>query len=174
MNIARALPTLAAAVVLTGGCSATPDAADLVAAQGDAGAQVSEAEAAAALLDYVGAVNAALRSGDTETLAAMTGPRCPCQDLVALVEDSFADGGALVDASFDAGAVTVLGRSGRQARVRAQVSVSEYAVHNGDGLVVGSEPAQEYVATYTVRMVGDDAWRVVDVRPTAPPRPPAG
>jgi hypothetical protein len=45
--------------------------------------------------------------------------------------------------------------------------VSEYAVHNGDGLLLGTEPAQAYVATYTVRMVGEDTWRVVDVRPAS-------
>lgn len=164
MNATRASIALAGLLLLAGGCSTTPDAADLVAAQGGAGPAVSEAEAAAALLDYVGAVNGALRSGDTDALAAMTGPRCPCRDLVALIEARSADRGALVDASFDAGAVTVLARGDRQARVRAHVSVSEYAVRNRDGLLLRTEPAQEYVATYTVRMVGDDRWRVVDVR----------
>jgi hypothetical protein len=158
-------PGLLLPLVLSAGCSTTPDAAELVAAQDSAGPQVSEAEAAAALLDYVGTVNTALRSGETDQLAAMTGPRCPCQDLVALVDESFVDGGRLVDASFDAGAITVLGRHGRQARVRARIQVSEYGVRDRDGLLVTRQPAQEYVATYTVRMDDDDTWRVVDVHP---------
>jgi hypothetical protein len=167
MNVPRLLCALAPAVLLAGGCSTTPDAAELVAEQSNTGTPVSEAEAAAALLDYIGAVNGALRSGDTGRLAAMTDPRCPCRDLVALIDDRFADGAALVGAAFDARQLTVLDRRGRRADVRAQVSVSEYAVRNRDGLVVTTRPARQYVATYTVAMGEDDAWRVVDVVPVS-------
>lgn len=162
MNRSRLLSALVPAGLVLGGC-ATPDAADLVAEQAPSGPKVSEAEAAAALLDYIGTVNGALRSGDTDALAAMTGPRCPCRELVALIDDRFVDGAELVGASFDAGRVTVLDRRASSADVRAKVSVSGYDVRNRDGLRVGSRPPQDYVAVYTVQQQ-DDGWRVVDVR----------
>lgn len=166
MNLARLSSALAPLVLVVGGCSATPDAADLVAEQRTTGPPVSESEAAAAMLDYIDTVNEALRSGDTGELVRMTGAQCPCRDLVGLIHERFAGGAGLVGASFDAGAVTVLERQGQQADVRVRVSVSKYDVRNRDGLVVGSRPAQEYVATYTLRRE-DEQWRVVDVRQDA-------
>jgi hypothetical protein len=160
MNLARLITPLVLAALATGGCAGGPDAADLV--SHEAGARVSEADAAAALLDYVGVVNAALGSGETDDLAAMTAPSCPCRDLVGLIDAGFADGGALVGAAFDVGDVTVLGVRARRARVRARVSVSRYDVRNRDGLMLATRPAQEFVATYTLRLRAD-AWRVVDV-----------
>jgi hypothetical protein len=162
-QLARLLPVLLPAVLLAAGCTGTPSAADLVAEQAAAGARVSQAEAAGALLDYVATVNQALRSGDTEELAAMTGPGCPCRDLVATIDARFAGDGELVGAAFDVGAITVPQRQGSRARVRARVSVSEYTVRNRDGLRVGTRPAQDFVATYTVQRDGD-TWRVVDVQ----------
>jgi hypothetical protein len=150
--------------LLATGCTATPSATELVAAQNATDGRVSEAAAAGAFLEYIRVVNAALRSGDVEALAEMTASRCPCTDLVAVIDERYADGARLVGASFDAGELTVLARRGGQAEVRARVSVTPYEVHNADGLVVDTQPAQEYVATYTVH-AGGDSWRVVDVRP---------
>jgi hypothetical protein len=155
--------TVALLVVVTSGCATTPDAADLVSEQATTGEPVSEAEAAAALLDYFGAVNEALETGDTDQLAALTGPDCPCRDLVGLIHSRYAEGGELVGASFDAEAVTVLGRQARRARVRARVMVSRYNIRNADGLMLETRPEQQYVATYTVEL-GEENWRVVDVR----------
>jgi hypothetical protein len=165
-NLARwavTVTTAALIVVATSGCATTPDAADLVSEQATTGEPVSEAEAAAALLDYFGAVNQALDSGDTDELAALTGPACPCRDLVGLIHSRYAEGGELVGASFDAEAVTVLGRQARRAQVRARVMVSRYNIRNADGLMLETRPAQQYVATYTVEL-GEENWRVVDVR----------
>jgi hypothetical protein len=165
-NLARCAATLATVAVLvvaTSGCATTPDAADLVSEQATTGEPVSEAEAAAALLDYFGAVNEALDGGDTGELAALTGPECPCRDLVGLIHSRYAEGGELVGASFDAEAVTVLGRQARRAQVRARVMVSRYNIRNADGLMLETRPAQQYVATYTVEL-GEENWRVVDVR----------
>lgn len=163
MRPALLLSTVAVVATTAVGCAGTPDAADLVSDQAASGPRVSEAAAAAALRDYFGAVNEALDSGDIEDLAAMTGPQCPCRDLVGLLADRFDDDGELVGASFDATDVTVLARENRQAQVRARVSVSEYVVRNADGLRLDRQRPQQYVATYTVRL-RDDAWRVVDVR----------
>jgi hypothetical protein len=163
-SVRRAGLTGLLAIMLTGGCSATPSASELVSAQTAASGKVSEAEAAGALLEYIRVLNTALRSGDPRALARMTAPHCPCEDLVAHIDDRYADGARLVGASFDAGELTVVHRKGAEADVRARVSVSEYDVHNGDGLVVATQPAREYVATYTVRRDGD-TWRVVDVQP---------
>jgi hypothetical protein len=165
-NLARwavTATTVALLVVATSGCATTPDAADLVSEQATTGEPVSEAEAAAALLDYFGAVNEALDSGDTDELAALTGPECPCRDLVGLIHSRYAEGGELVGASFDAKAVTVLGRQARRAQVRARVMVSRYNIRNADGLMLEARPARQYVATYTVEL-GEENWRVVDVR----------
>ncbi|MGH3318104.1 MAG: hypothetical protein ACRDO0_18330 [Nocardioidaceae bacterium] len=165
-NLARwvvTATTVAVLVVVTGGCATTPDAADLVSEQATTGEPVSEAEAAAALLDYFGAVNKALQSGDTDELAALTGPECPCRDLVGLIHSRYAEGGELVGASFDAEAVTVLGRQARRAQVRARVMVSRYNIRNADGLMLETRPARQYVAAYTVEL-GEENWRVVDVR----------
>lgn len=159
---ARAAAALAPVVLVAAGCSLTPDATELVSDESSAGPPVSEADAAAAMLDYFEVVNQALRSGQTDDLAAMTDPACPCEALVHLVDERFDDGGRLRGASFDAGAVTVLERSPGQARVRTRVRVSKYAELNGDGLTVGRQPERTYVATYTLS-VDDDAWRVVDV-----------
>jgi hypothetical protein len=155
--------TVALLVVVTSGCATTPDAADLVSEQATTGEPVSEAEAAAALLDYFGAVNEALKTGDTDQLAALTGPDCPCRDLVGLIHSRYAEGGELVGASFDAEAVTVLGRQARRAQVRARVMVSRYNIRNADGLMLETRPERQYVATYTVEL-GEENWRVVDVR----------
>jgi hypothetical protein len=165
-NLARCAATVATVAVLvvaTSGCATTPDAADLVSEQATTGEPVSEAEAAAALLDYFGAVNEALGSGDTDELAALTGPECPCRDLVGLIHSRYAEGGELVGASFDAEAVTVLDRQAGRAQVRARVMVSRYNIRNADGLMLETRPAQQYVATYTVEL-GEENWRVVDVR----------
>jgi len=165
-NLARwavTATTVAVLVVVTSGCATTPDAADLVSEQATTGEPVSEAEAAAALLDYFGAVNQALDSGDTDELAALTGPECPCRDLVGLIHSRYAEGGELVGASFDAEGVTVLGRQARRAQVRARVMVSRYNIRNADGLMLEARPEQQYVATYTVEL-GEENWRVVDVR----------
>ncbi|MDQ4008885.1 MAG: hypothetical protein M3211_12385 [Actinomycetota bacterium] len=161
----RALPSVLL-LVTTSGCFSTPDAADLVAEHERSGGRVREADAVAALVDYVGVVNQALRTGDTEALATMTAAGCPCRELVAFIDDSYADDAELIGAFFDVGELSVQGLSGRRARVRAGVSVSAYDVRNRDGLVVGSEPAQRYVAVYTLRRRDDGAWRVVDVRET--------
>jgi hypothetical protein len=156
------LAMLVPLVLAAGGCSAPGD--ESAAARSPSGS-VTEAEAAAALLDYFDAVNEALQTGDTESLAALTGPRCPCRDLVALIDDRFADGGELVGASFDAGAVTVLGRGTTEARVRAHVAVSRHEVRTTDGVMLRPQPARDFVATYTVRRgTSDDSWQVTDVR----------
>ena len=164
-SLATAPPlVLGGVALLAAGCTATPSATELVAAQRATGGRVSEAEAAGAFLEYIGVVNAALRSDDVGALARMTASQCRCADLVALLDQRFDDGAEFVGAAFDAGDVTVLHRHGDQADVRARVSVSAYEVHSADGLVIDSRPADEYVATYTVRSNGD-SWRVVDVRP---------
>jgi len=165
-NLARwtvVVATLTLVAVATSGCATTPDAADLVSEQATTGEPVSEAEAAAALLDYFGAVNTSLETGDTDELAALTAPECPCRDLVGLIHNRYAEGGELVGASFDAEAVTVLGRQAQRAQVRARVSVARYNIRNADGLMLETRPAQQYVATYTVEL-GEENWRVVDVR----------
>ena len=152
-SLATAPPlVLGGVALLAAGCTATPSATELVAAQRATGGRVSEAEAAGAFLEYIGVVNAALRSDDVGALARMTASQCRCADLVALLDQRFDDGAEFVGAAFDAG------------DVRARVSVSAYEVHSADGLVIDSRPADEYVATYTVRSNGD-SWRVVDVRP---------
>jgi hypothetical protein len=161
-----ALVTAVATAVATAcaGCTATPDAADLVTGAVAHGPVISESDAAAAMFGYVDAVNDALRTGETDRLAAMTGPSCPCGQLVGLIEARSAAGSELVGASFDAGQVSVLARRGRQAQVSAHVWVSPYTVRNADGTVVERRPAEDYVATYTLRMVDEGVWSVVDVR----------
>lgn len=163
MRLVPAAALLAAAMLAATGCSTGSDASDLMADQPSAGPDITEFQAAGALREYVGAVNRALHTGRTTTLASMTGRACPCRDLVELIADRYRDHGAIVGASFGAGDVTVLQRRGREARVQAQMSVSRYHVRTPDGLAVGRQRAQEYVATYTLRRRGS-AWSVVDVR----------
>ena len=159
----RLCGALATVLLGTTGCFGPPDAADLVAAHHSTGGRVSEADAVAALVEYVGVVNRALRTGDTEELATMSAQRCPCRELVAFIDESYADRAELIGASFDVGELSVQDLSGRQARVRARVAVSGYDVRNRDGLVVTSEPARRYVASYMLRRSDDRGWRVVDV-----------
>ncbi|MGH3367870.1 MAG: hypothetical protein ACRDOY_11770, partial [Nocardioidaceae bacterium] len=150
-------------VLVAGGCVGTPDAADLVDNQTDAGVLVSKPEAAGALQDYMSVVNDALDSGDIGELDAMTGEDCPCRELVGYIHGNTYEGGQLIDASMTADEVTVVGRTGREADVSARVSVSAYAVRTADGLVVGRQPEREFAATYTVRTDGSD-WQVIDVK----------
>lgn len=162
MRLARPLLALLLPGLLAGGCGTTPDAADMVADRATSGPTVTEAEAAGALLDYADTVDAALSTGDTAALDGMSGPECPCRDLVALVETRFARGAELVGASFDMIDVTVQRRRGSRARVSARVTVSEYRILNADGLRIGTQPQQEFSAVYTVQRDGD-TWTVVDV-----------
>lgn len=163
MSSARWLPVLTLVVLVAGGCVATPDAADLVDNQTDAGPLVSKSEAAGALMDYMSVANDALDSGDTVELDAMTGATCPCRELVGYIHGNTYEGGRLIDASMTASDVTVVERTGRKADVSARVSVSAYAVRTADGLVVGRQPEREFLATYTVQTDGGD-WQVVDVK----------
>lgn len=162
MRPSRLLSGLALAAVAASGCASTPQAADLVAVQSGGGPGFNESEAAAAFLEYIGAVNDALETGDAAALDRVTDPACPCRDLVGFIGSRFAEGGAVEGASFDATGVTVVRRDRREAQVRATVSVTRYAVRSPDGLLVARQPAQRFVATYTLRAL-DDGWRVVDV-----------
>jgi hypothetical protein len=154
----------AAAVVLAmaaSGCVSTPDAADLV-REGGATPDLSESDAADALVGYVDLINAALRGESLPALADATDPTCPCSSLVRMIEEGTSGGGAFLDAEFTARDVTVRSVDGPTAIVRARISVSAYDVRTPDGVVVETKPAEEYVADYTLRSDGEN-WRVMDV-----------
>jgi hypothetical protein len=154
----------AAAVLLAmaaSGCVSTPDAADLVGGTG-ATPDLSESDAADALVGYVDLINAALRGESLPALADATDPSCRCYTLVRMIEEGTSGGGAFLDAEFTARDVTVRSAEGPTAVVRAHVSVSAYEVRSPDGVVVETVPAEEYVADYTLRSDGEN-WRVVDV-----------
>lgn len=154
----------AAAILLAiapAGCVSTPDAADLV---GEAGAtpDLSESDAAGALVGYVELINAALRGEALPALADATDPSCRCYTLVRMIEEGTSGGGAFLDAEFTAENVTVRSAKGSTAVVRARISVSAYEVRSPDGVVVETKAAEEYVADYTLNSDGEN-WRVTDV-----------
>ncbi|MPZ61606.1 MAG: hypothetical protein GEU93_09980 [Propionibacteriales bacterium] len=161
------LSGFAVALLLTvsvGGCAAMPSAVDLVEANAQQSV-VTAADARRAMAQYVQAVNRALRRGNVDDLLEVTAARCPCAQLVGFVRNSFDEGGELAGARFRVRDVTVLDvREGRsEADVRAVVSISQYDVRTSDGIVVSTEPATRYTATYTLREAGGQ-WQAIDVR----------
>jgi hypothetical protein len=120
-----------------------------------------EAQVEAAVRTYYEAVNAAVATGDTNRMIALTAPGCGCRKLVGTVNSAFANGRSQ-GAVFALKSLNVQDVQGNTSSANVTYSVSAYQDLDSRGNVVESyEPYDGHDLLYMVKPNGQ--WIVRDV-----------
>jgi len=110
---------------------------------------------------YYEAVNAAVATGDTDRMIALTAPGCGCRKLVDTVNSAFANGRSQ-GAVFALKSVTIQEVQGNTSSADVTYTVSAYQDLDSRGNVVESyEPYDGHDLLYIVKPTGQ--WIVRDV-----------
>jgi len=122
---------------------------------------IPEAQVEAAVRTYYEAVNAAVATGDTNRMIALTAPGCGCRKLADTVNSAFANGRSQ-GAVFALKSLNVQDVQGNTSSANVTYSVSAYQDLDSRGNVVESyEPYDGHDLLYMVKPTGQ--WIVRDV-----------